>query len=508
VVVGWSSDGVAVRWVRDSEGGWKVDNLGTLGGRQSWAYGVSADGGVIVGKSKNNNNRRDRACRWVQDALGNWQAQDLNNVYTNLLNGSELREVRAISGDGWYLVGSGYNANARRTEAFLLDRHCVLDGDINGDGRVDENDLQIVQRNLGLPLILLGTLGGNEGYALGVSNDGSVVVGYSRNANGYMRAYRWTRTTGMQDLGTLGGNESWGNDVSADGLVVVGAASLPGGGSHAFRWTAETGMQDLGTFLGGRPNSSAYCISDDGKVVVGFSYTPEVGFYYAMRWTQEAGMEDLGSLPGGGWSNAYAVSADGTVIVGASHDASGTWRACRWIAEAQNLHDLGLPGGRSIAYGVSPDGSVVVGTGRLFSGNHRPFRWTLETGGQDLGTFGGAEGIALDASWGGSIIVGRAQDARGIWRAFRWTQARGLEDLNLTYGTFLPAGWILWSARVISWDGRYIAGTAYHAGTNRYEPYLLYTEPLTRSDGDVNADGRVDEADLQIVQRNLGRSCP
>jgi hypothetical protein len=48
--------------------------------------------------------------------------EDLNTTYASLLtNGSVLIEARAISPDGRYIVGSGYNAATGRYEAFLLD---------------------------------------------------------------------------------------------------------------------------------------------------------------------------------------------------------------------------------------------------------------------------------------------------------------------------------------------------------------------------------------------------
>jgi probable HAF family extracellular repeat protein len=62
-------------------------------------------------------------------------------------------------------------------------------------------------------LTWLGTLGGRESVALGVSADGSVVVGRSRNAAGQWRAFRWTETGGMVDRGTLGGRESGAEGV-------------------------------------------------------------------------------------------------------------------------------------------------------------------------------------------------------------------------------------------------------------------------------------------------------
>jgi probable HAF family extracellular repeat protein len=107
VVVG-GSDGRAFRWT--ASGG--MQDLGTLGGGSSWAYGVSADGAVVVGISDG------RAFRWT--ASGGME--DLNTTYASLLtNGSVLSVAWAISPDGRYIVGRGYNAATGRTEAFLLD---------------------------------------------------------------------------------------------------------------------------------------------------------------------------------------------------------------------------------------------------------------------------------------------------------------------------------------------------------------------------------------------------
>lgn len=48
--------------------------------------------------------------------------EDLNQTYANLLtDGSRLEVAYAVSSDGRYIVGSGYNARTKHHEAFLLD---------------------------------------------------------------------------------------------------------------------------------------------------------------------------------------------------------------------------------------------------------------------------------------------------------------------------------------------------------------------------------------------------
>jgi probable HAF family extracellular repeat protein len=172
----------------------------------------------------------------------------------------------------------------------------------------------------------LGTLGGGESEAYGVSADGSVVVGRAANAAGYQRAFRWRAAGGMQDLGTLGGDESVAYGVSADGSVVVGWAENAAGQRRAFRWTAAGGMRSLGS-LPGCDQSWAFGVSADGSVVVGWAYNA-AGLPRAFRWTASGGMEDLNTTYANLLTNgsvlysANAISPDGRYIVGKGYNAA------------------------------------------------------------------------------------------------------------------------------------------------------------------------------------------
>jgi len=217
--------------------------LGTLGGNWSWAFGVSADGSVVVGTAYNAAGQA-RAFRWT--ASGGMQ--DLGT-----LGGNESGAL-GVSADGAVVVGWADN-DAGRYRAFRW----------TASGGMQD----------------LGTLGGDWSAAYGVSADGTVVVGWAENAAWQGRAFRWQNGV-MQDLGTLGGGRSWAYGVSADGAVMVGGAFNADWQGRAFRWTAAGGMEDLNTtyaslLTNGSVLSVARAISPDGRYIVGWGYNAATG---------------------------------------------------------------------------------------------------------------------------------------------------------------------------------------------------------------------------------------
>lgn len=295
--------------------------LGTLGGSRSDAYGVSADGRVVVGSARDAE-ERTRAFRWTRH-------EGIQPLET--LPASTYSEARGVSADGSVVVGwvslQGSERAFRWTEA----------------GGIE-------------------FLTSASSRALGVSADGNVVVGWAQLAQG-TQAFRWTPHTGLQAIGG-GSTQAWG--VSADGRTVVGR--MPGAsGYQAFRWTEQHGMQGLGVPANGL-QSYAYAVSADGRVVVG-SWSPRGSTRVrAFRWSEGQGMHTI--TPDDEWlSDVRGVSADGNLVVGiAAYYAHG--RAFRWSPEtgAENLNEVFaymLPDGSHLAnaFAISPDGRYIAGVG-------------------------------------------------------------------------------------------------------------------------------------------------
>ncbi|MDB4468573.1 hypothetical protein N9093_01805 [bacterium] len=145
-------------------------------------------------------------------------------------------------------------------------------------------------------IIGLGDLAGGDfsSGALGVSNDGSVVVGYGTSSSGF-EAFRWEDGV-MTGLGAFSGGDfrSIGNAISGDGSVLVGEASHSNG-RMGFRWSDGV-MSEIGSLTGSTGGSNALGVSMDGSVIVGNSGNSN-GDSEPFRW-EDGVMTGLGTLAG------------------------------------------------------------------------------------------------------------------------------------------------------------------------------------------------------------------
>lgn len=291
--------------------------------------------------------------------------------------------------------------------------------------------------------------------------------------------FLWTRETGAQDIYPQTGL-AWAMGVSADGSVVVGVDR----GWNSYRWVRT--LNTLVLIAGGF--SGTHDLSDDGQVVVGlvYGYTPYVSGY---RWTPHSGLQTLGTLPGDRFSDAFGVSADGSVIVGTTlRDWAPYWhqnRAYLWDQRENRMKELTGPLGgwpSFHAMGVSADGSTVVGiahsdaNANIWALPYAAFRWTTSSRRMEsLGSLGGQRTYVWHAvSADGSVIYGGSENTLRQWRAFRWTVGRGMEDINEVFRYTIPPRWVLHNVVDCTPDGRFIVGW----GTNpsgKIEGFLLDT---------------------------------
>ncbi len=98
--------------------------------------------------------------------------------------------------------------------------------------------------------------------------------------------------------------------------LIVGLSMQPVGVAQQLYW--------LGVLAGGN-FSIANDVSDDGSVVVGFSYSGAGD--RAFRWVLGGTMVNLGIPSNTVRSYANALTADGTMVFGSAASSGGAWRS-------------------------------------------------------------------------------------------------------------------------------------------------------------------------------------
>jgi probable HAF family extracellular repeat protein len=297
--------------------GTKTD-LGTLGGTNSYGYGLNATG-QVTGAADTTGDSATHAFLW-------------NPSTPNGTSGT-MYDLGTLGGTNSY--GYGINATGQVTGA----------SDTTGDTTTHAFLWKPTTPNGTSGTIHdLGTLGGTESNGSAINASGQVAGSSLKNGDSAYRAFLWKPTTPngtsgtMYDLGTLGGTESFGGAINTGGQVAGFSYTTGHADYHAFLWTPTTpngtngAMLDVGT-LGGL-NSYSYNLGAGGQVVGASEIEIISDRTHAFLYTSGSGMVNLNTLidPLSGWELLDAAD----------------------INEAGQITGQGLIGGEYHAYLLTP----------------------------------------------------------------------------------------------------------------------------------------------------------
>jgi len=318
------------------------------GPSSSEAFGISESGTDVVGYGTIAGNF-GRAFHWSAGVMT--EIFDPNGIYTT-------RVAYAITNRG-VLVGEAQGPNG--IEAFKY----------NSSGAN-------LFRALGgsVPGGLFG------GAAFDVDARGSLVVGTREQSGFRLEAARWDGPS-ITGLGYLapGGAQSLALGVSLDGTTIVGGSDTTGD-YRAFVIGSAGVMSELASLLG-TITSEAKAVNGDGTVIVGTATLS--GRTSAVRWTNGV-PADLGDLPDGfNFAIANACNLDGQVVVGYSSGAAGTeavvWRGGQLRTIREVLTEAGVTShlgwSLSVANGVNSTGLIICGSGINPNGQNEGWVATL-----------------------------------------------------------------------------------------------------------------------------------
>ncbi len=293
-----------------------------------------------------------------------------------------------------------------------------------------------------------------SGEAMGISGDGTRIVGWSRSAAGAEATY-WD-SVAVTSIGDFPGGtvNARANACTVDGTILVGRGTRTDGVA-AFLWDATSGMQTLkhANSRAASVNSEAFDISARGDVIVGRAVI--AGVDQAFVWTKNRNMMSLRQLlmsqgvdvTGKTFTDARGVSGDGLTIVGNGvFDGISTGYVAR----------------------LDPFYPSISGTVRNFSDNQWPNMHPAT--------------VLLEVIQSGGVVESRNITLRSHGRYFLLTSLRGEMRIALTWRPGL---------RILS------------------APFTLTDTEVTDIDfnlvmGDSDGSGEIDAADADAVIAGLG----
>ncbi|BDG02428.1 hypothetical protein [Anaeromyxobacter oryzae] len=326
-------------------------------------------------------------------------------------------------------------------------------GQVVGYGQMADGSLRPFAWTRSTGLYELTRFNATEGVALRVNERGEIFGWYRRVGQDYsdMRGIFWTAENVPVDMGSPGKTPMCPASMNNDGVVVGWATTAVG--AHAFRWTRSDGMKDLDSLSGYYGASYALSINDAG-LIVGSSRGSDFPYDRAFTWIAPGPMAPLlPELSEGRESKALFVNNRGQ-IAGHHGPCDALW-----------VYSYTPSGGRVdiLSSHTNPEPSVGLGEGghvlidEQYGTLMRRLRvWTAEGGTVDVGGLRleqyvqvtQAGNTMLSSSTGPSIIyhgflravnvhgqvVGRSLVDDGEYHAFSWTASGGIVDLNALAG--------------------------------------------------------------------------
>src|SRR5271166_1019575 len=268
------------------------------------SIGISADGNTIVtGRPGADGNASpamwQKASGWV----------DLGHPSEGCSLDSSWGDAWAVNGDGSIVVGLAWYCPG--AEGFEWTKQ-------NG-------------------IVGLGHPTNASSRATSISADGSTIVGfYEDPTQGFRRPVRWIAGSTDIFLGDVPG-EAIG--VSSDGSQIVGQVVDSTGNPRAFYYSATGGLVSMGVLSGNSTDESVAIGLSDSGVAIGASINPFTWTSQPFIWSQKTGIRWLkATLIRNGaviptnvvLTNVLAISADGSTLVGLWTDTNfnqGPWLA-------------------------------------------------------------------------------------------------------------------------------------------------------------------------------------